>query len=913
MTDASDLFDRLWAPLADQYELERELGAGGMAIVFLARDVKHDREVALKVFRPELAVSLGAERFLREIQIAAKLSHPHILPLYDSGEVDGFLYYTMPFVEGETLRDRMKRDRMLPLDDAQLIAYEVADALNYAHAQGLVHRDIKPDNIMLTGGHAVVMDFGIARAVKAAGGDKITQTGMAVGTPLYMSPEQATAGGDVDGRSDIYSLGCVLYEMVAGTPPFTGPTQQAVIARHLVDHVPSPTIIRETISPELEDIIMCALAKAPADRFRTAGDFGEALKVTPTGTGMMPGWSVLTHARTPRATRTTLKPASLRTRRIPQFAAAYGAGSWVVLEVLDQLIGNQILPQLFYQLALVLVLTLAPGVLVVAWFHGAKGAQTVPLIEKWLLAGVATLALASASVAYRGAATVLPVDGGPAANRVAVLYFEDLSPNQEFQHVADGLTEGIIRRLGQVRTLDVISRNGVEPFRGADVSLDSVARALEAGSLIDGSVEPEGDQLRVTVRLVDGPSGAIFNRANIVMSVGRFLAAADSVTEEISRLLRQRLGEEIQVRQQRAAASVDEAWLFVQRAEGSRKEAVARFRESGLDEAVPMLQQADSLAEIAEQLDPDWGEPTLLRGWVAYDGVRMHRGLEAVPWIEAGLGHAERALQASAGNPDALELRGNFRYRHWGLRVTPDPAEWEDLLNGAQQDLEAAVQADPSLTRAQISLSSLYYQVDDVPAALIAARRAYEEDAYLSAADGIVGRLFWGSIDLEQFSQARRWCSEGARRWIEDAEFVYCQLTLMATPAVPADVEQAWQLVARLDSLATGPGRQAYLRVAGRMTAGGTIARAGLADSARSVLLRARARSNPESDPTQELLPLEAYMRSLLGDNDEAIDLLKQYVAANPDHDFTHTAGTVWWWRELRQHPRFVEIMGTGS
>ena len=307
-----------------------------------------------------------------------------------------------------------------------------------------------------------------------------------------MSPEQATAATDVDGRSDIYALGCVLYEMVAGTPPFTGATQQAVIARHLADHVPSPAIIRDTISPELEDIIMCALAKAPADRFPTAGDFGEALKVIQPGSGLMPGWSVLTHARTPRVTRATAKPSSLRTRRVPQFAAAYGAGSWVVLEVLDQLIGNQILPQLFYQLALVLVLTLAPGVLVVAWFHGEKGAQTVPLIEKWLLAGVAMLALASASVVYRGAATMLPEDTGPPLNRVAVLYMEDRSPNQEFQHVADGLTEGIIRSLAQVSALDVVSRNGVAPFRDLDVSRDSIARALQVGSLIVGSVEATG-------------------------------------------------------------------------------------------------------------------------------------------------------------------------------------------------------------------------------------------------------------------------------------------------------------------------------------------------------------------------------------------------------------------------------------
>ena len=302
---------------------------------------------------------------------------------------------------------------------------------------------------------------------------------------------------------------------------------------------------------------------------------------------------------------------------------------------------------------------------------------------------------------------------------------------------------------------------------------------------------------------------------------------------------------------------------------------------------------------------------SVCRSWPVSVGVRIHREHEAVPWIEAGLGHAARVLEVAGNDPEALALRGSLRFGYWMLRVTPDPAEWEGLLNGAREDLEAAVQADPTLTRARINLSFLYYAMDDVPAALLAARRAYEEDAYLNDAAGIISRLYGGSLDLEQFSQARRWCTEGARRFPEDARFVACQLMLMATPAVPPDVEQAWQLWAKLDSLPPNP-RQAYLRVEGRMYLGGTIARAGLADSARSILLRAHDLGNPKIDPTQELLAVEAYVRSLLGDNDEAIDLLKRYVAANPDHDFAHTAGTVWWWRELRGHPRFSELLVTG-
>ncbi len=243
----SDLLESLRETLADRYAIERELGRGGMATVYLAEDRKHRRPVAIKVLHPELAAALGAERFLREIEIAARLQHPHILPLYDSGSAGGQLYYVMPYVEGESLRDRLSREQQLPLEDALRIATEVAGALAYAHSHGIVHRDIKPENIMLSGGTAVVADFGIAHAVTAAGEEHdLTQTGTIIGTPAYMSPEQATGSAELDGRSDEYSLACVVYEMVVGEPPFTGPTAQAIIARHSLDMVSPPSIVRAT-------------------------------------------------------------------------------------------------------------------------------------------------------------------------------------------------------------------------------------------------------------------------------------------------------------------------------------------------------------------------------------------------------------------------------------------------------------------------------------------------------------------------------------------------------------------------------------------------------------------------------------------------------------------------------------------
>jgi eukaryotic-like serine/threonine-protein kinase len=264
-----------------------------MAIVFLAEDLKHHRRVAIKVLEPELSTVIGDDRFLREIQIAATLQHPHILPLYDSGRAGSLVYYVMPFAEGESLRQLLDREPQLPIDDALRIAREVGGALQYAHERGVVHRDIKPENIMLSGGHAYVADFGIARALEVAGGENITRTGTMLGTPHYMSPEQV--GGFVDGRSDQYSLACMLYEMLVGQPPFTGTTSQAILARHSLDTVPSLRVVRGTVPPSVETAIVHAMAKVPADRFASMREFLEAMEspLTESGATALPARPVL--------------------------------------------------------------------------------------------------------------------------------------------------------------------------------------------------------------------------------------------------------------------------------------------------------------------------------------------------------------------------------------------------------------------------------------------------------------------------------------------------------------------------------------------------------------------------------------------------------------------------------------------
>src|SRR5438552_436576 len=419
----ADLVERLRAALADRYTIERELGHGGMATVYLARDARHDRYVALKVLDPELAASVGADRFLREIRIAAGLTHPHILPLYDSGQAREFLYYAMPYVEGESLCDLLQREHQLPVGEAVRIAREVADALAAAHRRGIVHRDIKPENILLEEGHAVVADFGIARAIEAAGGGQRTEPGVVVGTPAYMSPEQASGAPDVDGRTDVYSLGCVLYEMLVGEPPFRGATPQAVISRRFTEPVPHVARLRETVPAALDHVVAKAMAKLPADRFTTAAEFDRALAAEE-------GAGPPLEARTARAPLRRLTP----------------AGGVVVLA-----------------LAIAITAILRGG------FSGARAHEAT-------------------------------------RPKILVLPFQNLGAAQD-QYFADGVTEEITSRLGQISRLGVISRTTALHYKNTSLPLTTVASELGVRYVLEGSVRWErglggASRVRVTPQLI---------------------------------------------------------------------------------------------------------------------------------------------------------------------------------------------------------------------------------------------------------------------------------------------------------------------------------------------------------------------------------------------------------------------------
>ncbi|HET7468653.1 MAG TPA: protein kinase [Gemmatimonadales bacterium] len=321
-----ELVTRLQQALADRYRIDGEIGAGGMATVFLAQDLRHDRKVALKLLRPELSAVIGAERFLAEIKLTANLQHPHILPLFDSGEADSHLFYVMPFVEGESLRSRLNREKQLPVAEAVRIATEVASALDYAHRHGVVHRDIKPENILLHDGRALVADFGIALAASKAGGNRMTETGMSLGTPHYMSPEQAMGEREITPRSDVYALGVVLYEMLTGDPPFTGSTAQAVVARVLTE-APRPILPqRHTIPPEVEAAVLTALEKLPADRFGSAAEFAQALAGRGTGGSM--ARTAATPAQTATEKTAMLRPDPVKIGLCVALAAAAAVAAW---------------------------------------------------------------------------------------------------------------------------------------------------------------------------------------------------------------------------------------------------------------------------------------------------------------------------------------------------------------------------------------------------------------------------------------------------------------------------------------------------------------------------------------------------------------------------------------------------------
>ena len=842
-------FENLRAALRDKYRILAEVGRGGMATVFRAEDVKHDRVVAIKVLSPDLSVTIGKERFLREIHIAARLSHPHILPVHDSGEAAGLLYYVMPFVAGESLRDRLDREHQLPVDDAVNIAREVAGALASAHEQNVVHRDIKPENIMLSGGHAIIADFGIAQAANTD--ERLTKTGMSIGTVSYMSPEQCH-GDVVDPRSDVYSLGCVLYEMLVGEVPFTGSTPMAIMARHSMQQVPSIRIVRPNVPHPIEATVARSLEKLPVDRFQSMNDFKRALEGDPAFTG---GFARAKGGTAPTPYSPTADVPSTRrySSRLP-------------------------------------------------WPRTRTGTLA-------LFGGMAvSLAVAAFLIAKTGSADVVPSN----ASRIAVLYFENRSQSEQLRSFGDALTESLIDQLIDVPGLSVVTRTGVEAYRTRNTSGDSlaaIAEELRVGSVVRGRVEQlGGDRVRVDVALLDA-TGRQWDQRDFELPATNLLSARDTVAEQVAEFLRQRLGKEVTLRASRSRARSPDAWLLGQRAERRRKDAERMMAGDSASDGMAALREADALLGEAEQLDDRWPDAPAARAELALLRARATRAdpRAARALVDSGVRFADRALQLDPRHADALEARGSLKYMLVTARMIGE-RETDATLEDAERDLLAAVRSYPSQATAWVTLSSLYYRKLDVAEAKNAALRAYDADAWLRAPDLILPRLFWTNYDLEIFAEAKRWCDEGRARFTERPFFYECQLWLQtASKGIVADPDRAWAL---RDSLVVrSPARvKAFNDRKGLILVAGSLVRANDPDSARKVLLRAREGAR-EVDPGKELVGFEAVVRVMLQDRAEAVRLIKDYLTTNPDHRRGFKQSTGWWWRDLQSDPAFRRLV----
>jgi serine/threonine protein kinase/tetratricopeptide (TPR) repeat protein len=805
---------RIRAAFADRYSIEREVGRGGMATVYLARDERHERTVAVKVLRPELRTAIGTERFLREVRTTARLTHPHILAMYDSGEADGLLYYIMPYIDGESLRGRLLRERQLPVETAVDIALQVADALAYAHAHGVIHRDVKPENILFShGNHAWVSDFGLARAIHKASNDQLTSSGIAVGSPRYMSPEQAAGEHVIDPRSDVYTLACVLYEMLAGVPPFTADNVRALMAQHITQAAPPITDVRTDVPEGVSKALAKAMAKDPSERFAHASDFARALDPK---------------ARPISYRRSIVAPLQLRLSGI-------GPRVWI---------------------------------------------------------GAATLLLLIGAITSRvwGRLHSSPAGGhsvGESRQRLAVLYFDDLTPDSSARYIADGITEELIYELSGVNAFAVVPKSGVRQFRGRAAPLDSLVAALNVSTIVDGSVLRSGNQLRIQAQLIDARTKTSVDHVSVERSMTDLLILEREVAEQVAGALRKQMGREVRLREVASATASKKARDLVLRAQAARDDADELSTKPDAEDArtaVAILQRADSLLALAEIEDQQWLTPLVDRGWVALQESELLTGQHRATVMALAAQFADRALRQAPANPQALELRGTLRWRRVTDLVTPADTQ---LVRGAETDLRAALEGDSTLAGAWATLSYVQLLKGSYADASLSAKRALAEDPYLAARRGIFSRLFFSALMLGEYREAADWCTRGRLATPGDWRFLDCQLTLMrhdvsSTPN-PA---RAWQLVHELEKIdpaekARAAGRP-YLPIYRRVVAATISARAGDRGLAREELNRAIQATRSDSALRLDLAYDEAYLRFLLGERERAVELLRQLVTARP-------------------------------
>jgi serine/threonine-protein kinase len=620
---------RVRRAIADRYRVERVLGEGGMATVYLAEDIKHHRKVAVKVMRPEFTATLGTDRFLREIDIAAKLSHPHILPVHDSGEADGLLYYVMPWIEGESLRDRLHREGALPVDAALRLAREVAEALEYAHQRGIIHRDIKPANILLSGGHALVADFGIARAVGS--GEALTQTGLSVGTPQYMAPEQALGESVVDARADVYAVGGVLYEMLAGQPPYTGATPQAVLAKSLTGPPKPLNATRPELSGMVTGVVEKAMARDINARYQTAADLGAGLE------------------NAFEATRSGARPvvtAAPNTARVLTLFSVIGVTVLAVTYALMRRVG---LPTWMFGLAVLLMLIGLPIILATARMEARRGAGgATPGMRSFFTWRNAVFGGVAAFAGWGVLATLLiraPAVAAEGTRRLAVLPFENLG-SAEDAYFADGIADQVRGKLTSLPEFQVIARSSSMQYRATAKSPQEIGRELGVRYLLTATVGlvKRGDSTRVQVvpELIDVRSGSAAWQQTFDEPVTDVFAVQQAIATQVASALGVVLGtgEQVQLAQ-RPTDNLAAYDAFL------RGEAIL-LALSGADPAA--LRRGASYYEQAVTLDE-----TFAQAWARLAQVSSSLFFLSVP-TPAEADRAKRALErAQALAPRAPE------------------------------------------------------------------------------------------------------------------------------------------------------------------------------------------------------------------------------------------------------------------
>jgi serine/threonine-protein kinase len=813
---------RLQAGLGDRYRIGDQIGTGGTAVVFLADDLKLQRTVALKVLRPDRVVDVMTDRFLEEIRLVAPLSHPNILPLYESGMVDDLLYFVMPYVAGGTVRQLLDHGGPLQVERVLSISNDVARGLDYAHSQNVIHRDIKPENILLEGGQARLADFGVALALRRSE-PRLSVEGLVVGTPHYMSPEQCAGVSVVGPASDVYSLGCVVYEMLAGEPPFTGSSARSICGRHMNSHPPDLRILRPTVTEQLNRVMQAALAKVPSDRPQTAGTFVEQL-------------TTASHPPVPSVTRSSMF----------QFAILF------------------------------------------------MGMLVAVVLGRWSWGGNESADRAQSSYALTEA---------------GVRPFVVDASTSEWNWLGSALATEVTHGLAEVPTMSVVRPTAFQAYPVELFPIDTVSRLFGIGTIVDGRVTVLEDSIRIAVSLSETASHRqLGSPVRVAVPRGEEWRLAQRIVYDIVSEIRRVLGRELEQSEWRQEAPSNEAWQAVWRAGALRDEARRMGRDTAtIGASHRLLDDADGRLRRASEHAPDWLTPTLLMAWIDADRVWLAENAPRVEvdssevrrWIDRGLGEVNEVLQRERDHARARELRGVLLIRKWHWAASPAL----DLLADAQRDLELAVERDEGLALAWLTLGTVYKRRGDFAAAAQATQRARAADAWLEEVAGSVAREQFDAMRERDVTTAAAACEFGKRHYPTDPLFIKCDLDVLGWFANEADdVARAWRRIDEIEThlRASALADQAAYR---RSLVAAIAARAGMHDSARSILRRARPTGGSGG---RHWLFQRAWVELLLGDTALSIESIERYLAAEParrDYVREHP-----WFETLRQSATFQRV-----